>query len=99
MDLLAPNSHPPKNNSLTLLLLEKSCNNPASSSSDSSAPVPQDCEAACEFSVGLGALLLLLVGLIGRGCNAAGVALRALGGVWSACWVLVGRGGGLVGGC
>ena len=30
MDLLAPKSRPPKNNSLTLLLLEKSCNNPAS---------------------------------------------------------------------
>ena len=37
------------------------------------APVPQGCETACEFSVGLGALLLLLV------------ALRAQGAVRSAC--------------
>jgi len=28
--------------------------------------MPQDCETACEFSVGLGALLLLLLGLLGR---------------------------------
>ena len=49
------------------------------------APTPQDCETACEFSVTLGALLLLLVGLLGRGCSAAGVELKALGGVWSAC--------------
>jgi hypothetical protein len=42
--------------------------------------VPQGCETACEFSVTIGALLLLLV------------ALRALGGVWSAC-------GGVVGSC
>ena len=28
--------------------------------------------------------------LLGRGCRAAGVVLRALGGVWSACWGLVG---------
>ena len=38
----------------------------------------------CEFSVTLGALLLLLVGLFGRCFSAAGVALRAQGGVWSA---------------
>ena len=52
--------------------------------------MPQDCETACEFSVGLGALLLLLVGLLGRGCSVAGVALRAVGGVWSACGALWG---------
>ena len=40
--------------------------------------MPQGCETACEFSVTLGALLLPLV------------AMRALGGVWSACVGLVG---------
>ena len=40
--------------------------------------MPQDYETACEFSVGLGALLLLLVELI------------ALGGVWSVCEGVVG---------
>ena len=50
----------------------------------------QDCETACEFSVTLGASLLLLVGLVtGRfwAVKAGGVdlALRATGGVWSAC--------------
>ena len=43
--------------------------------------MPQGCETACEISVTLGALLLLLVGLVERGCSAAGVALRAQGGV------------------
>ena len=47
----------------------------------------------CEFSAGLGALLLLLVGLFGRWCSAAGMAFGAVGGVWSACGGLVGRGG------
>ena len=42
----------------------------------------------CEFSVTLGALLLLLLGLFGRGCSAAELALRALGSVWSASRVL-----------
>ena len=35
-------------------------------------------------------MLLLLVGLFGRGCNAAGVALRALGGVVGVWWGVVG---------
>ena len=31
------------------------------------------------------------MGLLGRGCSVAGVALRAVGGVWSACaWGVVG---------
>ncbi len=46
--------------------------------------MPQDCETACEFAVILGALLLILV------------VLRALGGAWSACGVLVGSCGRVV---
>ena len=57
--------------------------------------MPQGCETACEFSVTLGASLLLLVGLLRRGCSAAVGGAESSWGVWSACEVPVERGGGL----
>ena len=66
--------------------------------------MPQDCETACEFSVGLGALLLLLVGC-GRAvvvvpfAVSADLVVKAQGGVAPAVGVPVGRGGVMWGSC
>ena len=52
--------------------------------------MPQGCESPCEFSVGLGVLLLLLLGLLSKGCSAAVGGLRAVGGVGECLWGAVG---------